>query len=781
MLLNSSAQLYAQSSLGTSSGTLSFSTRSVRGSDPLQVKAELFLPGYALIGNSQVTITCPKGPSKADRNLEVVLYTASSSGGALAYHQRVLLAEGSSSVQLIIPHQLDGDYNRQYGVWSVKVFENGRSIDDKNGLPAGVSSRFAMIGRTTQNVSSLYACILASSETESVTGQLVNALTPQVQINNSMGFGGRGYAAAGYGGGGYGGGGYGVGNANVQVNVATVRLSEASNDWRQYLPYSYWFLSMNALREAVETQPEVARALTEYVAAGGRLVVHSAWEAEDRQLIEKLLFGDQLQLTRSYSWASLRTPVAPWWQIDARRKSQTVVVAPSGQENNAPGTTRQPDSADNEATIDVGGLRNDLAIAAETWVKASFGSYWDTYLDIGDVLGDVDALDYYVQDRRDQLLKAVATDEVSQLNYLNGRVLISRKSFHELPAGLKDEATEFDGQEIGMVAGEEFDGNWSWRNLITAVGKPPVWTFCFAVAMFGLLLGPGLLFFTAWLGRRSLMIFFVPLLALVATFAIIGYGILHEGFQTHIRTVSVQSIDPGTGNGFVWSRQSYFSGLPPKSGLPFRSNTYVRPVHPEGQQSSYPRYDDPSKYVGSDILLGDAQVWQGWLRPRQHQQLLVGHPVDSAPAVLAMSKLESGELRTKNLTNATMLTVVIRGADEDYYYFADLKAGETVDLPAIDVSLVESNIARAMSDIKPQAPPELDSGGSLLGFVRQSNVVGGEELDVINHAFRKHMSDQLDIEPFGFAVLQKESDLVEIPIEGLRGDNLHLVVGVQPW
>ncbi len=74
-------------------------------------------------------------------------------------------------------------------------------------------------------------------------------------------------------------------------------------------------------------------------------------------------------------------------------------------------------------------------------------------------------------------------------------------------------------------------------------GKPPIWAFCVIVALFGALLGPGLLYFTGRMERRSLMIFLVPTISLLATVAVIAYGIFHEGFDTHVRLFSVTAYD----------------------------------------------------------------------------------------------------------------------------------------------------------------------------------------------------------------------------------------------
>ncbi len=87
------------------------------------------------------------------------------------------------------------------------------------------------------------------------------------------------------------------------------------------------------------------------------------------------------------------------------------------------------------------------------------------------------------------------------------------------------------GMTVGVSTSGAYDENWSLRNMIASVGKPPIWTFCAIVLLFGLILGPGLLTLTGWIGRRSLMILLVPLFSLGATLAIVCYEVLHEGLE----------------------------------------------------------------------------------------------------------------------------------------------------------------------------------------------------------------------------------------------------------
>ncbi len=339
----------------------------------------------------------------------------------------------------------------------------------------------------------------------------------------------------------------------------------------------------------------------------------------------------------------------------------------------------------------------------------------------------------------------------------------------------------------GNLVAPGTDGDWFWRNLIRAVGKPPVWIFCGIVALFGALLGPGLLVFTARMARRSLMIFLVPAISLVATVAIVTYGVLHEGFETHLRVTSVQAVDTTTGEGFVWSRQNYFSGLPPRDGISFSPKTFARSVAAEERSRNYGWDGNPRRGIDLTVtLLPDKQIWTGWLKPRQQQQLLIGHTATYSKLPIAIERSKTGEIQVENIGTTHLPVVLLRGEKLDYYFTEHLAPQQAVKIRVDDLETVRARVAKIMVDYRPTSPPELGEGGSLLDFGSNSRRYTAQTMyydsgDVLNTIFQQRMSDKLELPPFGFAILTTESDKVEVPLTGSSADNLHLIVGTQPW
>lgn len=368
--------------------------------------------------------------------------------------------------------------------------------------------------------------------------------------------------------------------------------------------------------------------------------------------------------------------------------------------------------------------------------------------------------------------------------YCFGSVLVTAEPLAEMNSNYWQQTLTPIAGHKGIAA--ETDGDWFWRNLIRAVGKPPVWMFCAIVTLFGAVLGPGLLVFTARLRRRSLMIFLVPAISLLATLAIVTYGVLHEGFETHVRVTSVQAIDTASQQSFVWSRQNYFSGLPPREGLNFGPQTYARSVSAENN-NSYNWDGDPRKGIDTTVtLLPERQNWAGWLRPREQQQLLIGHAAPFRELPISVQRSGSNQIEFRNVGSERLPIVLFRGERHDYYVAEQLAPAEAVEVRADSLDVLRAKVAKVMVDYRPTTPPEIGEGGSLLDFGsgsrRYATRTNNFQLDdILNAFFKQRMSDQLELPPLGFAILTTVSDQVEVPLQGSSAENLHLLLGTHAW
>lgn len=524
-------------------------------------------------------------------------------------------------------------------------------------------------------------------------------------------------------------------NANstrVSIGYRVVPTSSASDDWRTYMPFTCWVVSANTLKEINESRAPVAAALRHYVASGGSVLVHGVENQELMGEVEQWLGFESLS--------------------DGGRNRQMVKIAKTAEV--------ESESVDEfgERQVEKEELATEqVPITAERWGVEMLGS-----------------------------------DEILTQDFLAGRILILPEP---LDAGSKDLVVQVlkrnAGQNVASLSAVESDSNWFWRNLIEAVGRPPVWIFCGLVGLFGAILGPGLLFFTARQRRRSLMIFLVPLVSLLATMSIIAYGVLHEGFATYARVTSVSRFDFDANSGFAWSRQSYFSGQPPRGGMVFNRDTYARPVVAENE--NYYRAADPVKDSQYRVALSEhGQVWKGWLKPRTQQQLLVGHPLTRFDSPFEFERIEK-QLKVSNRSVQDLPFAAFRGEEENYFFVEDFKAGDSIVLEPETEAEVAAHIAQAMVPLKPKLPVELEGGGTLnLGLGnRRSRTTSYEGNDVINLSINNYFSDKLEMVPYSFATILRENAAIEMPFDRsdseagggteVVAEGLHILIGNQTW
>ena len=756
LVLVSSTPLAAQYANGGA-----FATRGFRGRTPLSVNYSLEMAPSMTLGIVKVNITDTAGPSKVDRKLTVVLYTHNYGLAAdnLAYRYNVELAEGSTSIQVEIPFPAS---ENQFS-WDVGVFEEGRDIEDKRKIKNNNNQQdyhwsynFNQTGNLMSFAGLMATTVDPKSESQNLKA-VSNYIDAQVTAAQSA-QASRGVTVAGTG-----------SNANSLIPV-----DEASGDWRHYFPYPLWIASVDAVAEINDNQPHVATALRTYVSAGGTLLIYQVNTNPSMISVNRLLSGAGGNAELA-SWKSISKAAPAWWMIDSEQKLQ---ISAGDKPTNSPDRSKPQ-------AIEGAGAVYDAALLTDTLLETGIGSHRDNINDVMAALGFNDVTLTQLEYGRSRLLNSLSSDKLLERHYGRGKVIICNRRLDELlESQVSTIVSANDDTAVSTLTARSHDGSWFWQNLILEVGKPPVWAFCVIVTLFGALLGPGLLTFTGRIQRRSLMIFLVPTVSFVATLAIVLYGVLHEGFDTHVRIHSVTAFDGPAQVAFGWSRQNYFSGLPPREGLQFPLDTYVRSVAPD-DVANYSGIPDPRRNLDGTVTVGEKQTWNDWLKPRQHQQLLVGHKVNPSTIPISTERNESGKLTLKNLTAMKLPLVVLRGDKDDYYFEADLGPNESREPEIQDLDSVKVAVSRIGADFKPIIPPELAGGSdSLLNFGnprRYARSYYVQASEIINDAFKRYLSDDLDLEPNEFATLVPEFDAIEIPLKGIQSDSVNLVIGVEPW
>lgn len=739
--------------------------------DVLTVKSEITMTGHGY-GRVVTTIACPAGPSQADRNLTVVFYPSMGATGKsdIATRKSVLLPEGKTSVEVELAMPTSN-----YMYFDIGVIEDGRDIEDRRAT-ARLKKSLKLQQYNFLNTSSSLPPLGFVADSAAEAGDYnylaqANRLSKELSVNRTSS------------------------NETLVCN-----WEDASEDWRTYVGGSTWIVSSTALLEIIKNKPAVAEALVTYVGSGGRLFVFDSGD------IAALSAAEQLFASSLLRWEVASDPPPSWWYADTRSAMPgmtggggvvtygasyggggyggggygmgTVIVEPAKVK-----TQKAPTSFDGE--INTRGLAFDAAVAAETWLAANFiapvqllddaitAIADDPYFDAPALPGDS------LVAPRAWVAEQLAEKMYVKSTYLAGQVVVSQRSPMTMTTSQFRSILGGAGYSLHSQIAPATDGNWFYRNLIGAVGKPPVWVFCAVIALFGALIGPGLLYLTARIGRRSLLIFAVPAISFLATTAIVVYGVLHEGFDSYVRVNSVQWIDQDGGPSFAWSRQNYFSGLPPAEGLAFPAQSYLRVVGVDsGGLTTTPR-----NRIDGTVADAEQQVVSGWLRSRTQQQMLVGQSVGGAGFPVSITPKGSG-VEVKNLGDGELPLVVFRGpGDDEYYCLEALAPMEIRNVKAQAETAIMANVARVMADLKPAAPPELQGGGgSLMEFGNRNwRWRAGEESDVINQSYARYMSDKMALLPYGISVLAKRNDAITVPLEGKMDKGLHLIVGELKW
>ncbi|MFO1065840.1 MAG: hypothetical protein U0892_18410 [Pirellulales bacterium] len=322
------------------------------------------------------------------------------------------------------------------------------------------------------------------------------------------------------------------------------------------------------------------------------------------------------------------------------------------------------------------------------------------------------------------------------------------------------------------------DANWHWRNLIPTVGKPPLWVFCGLVLLFGCILGPGLLIVTGVARRRSLLIFFVPAVSLLATFVIVAFSILHEGFGTTMRIQSLVIVDDDHDEAIAWSRQTYFSGLPPRAGLKFEPGTYVRPVEYDNEPNYRMEAPRSARQLNKE-LTPDAIYLRNWLQARQQQQLMVGHRMtESAP--ITMEKNDAGEIVVHNKSAHPILSLLLTDRARQFYAVNRVEPGSSAQAMPLEAGTVGSRMAVQRRQFHPTMPEDLVYSYSTSYRWRSINTVDNNQ-EMLESAWLTFFGDEASFPAGYYAAITEGHHGIQIPLSGDVTESKQMVIGRVRW
>jgi hypothetical protein len=216
------------------------------------------------------------------------------------------------------------------------------------------------------------------------------------------------------------------------------------------------------------------------------------------------------------------------------------------------------------------------------------------------------------------------------------------------------------------------------RWLIPGVAEPPVYTFIGLLTAFVVLVGPVAYRRTTRYGRGYLMFAIAPLLALMTTLAMFGYGIVADGFDTTARIRQLTWVDGRSGDAGERIRATYFAGVAPREGIRFDGAAEVI-GYPESTGKSWSELNEVAGGVSGRVVVTDR--WQRFdrtfLPSRQQRQFVTHLPRLGLGAVSLKPSAEDQGRDLHSSLDFDLARVVARDADGRYWTSDALPGGVT--------------------------------------------------------------------------------------------------------
>jgi len=316
---------------------------------------------------------------------------------------------------------------------------------------------------------------------------------------------------------------------------------------------------------------------------------------------------------------------------------------------------------------------------------------------------------------------------------------------------------------------------------IPRVGQPPVIGFSVFICAFALFAGPILLWFAHYrLQRPVLLLIIFPPLALLIAASILFYSILKDGFDTHARVRSVTWVNQATTRGISHSRQTYFSGMPPRT-ISFSPRSEVWPTVEVNSRRRNARSNTNIGLTWSD----EGQTYTGFLSPRTQCQWTVTTPLDSLKTFDYVAPPQSGTLtKLQNIMQDDWIFGIFCDRDSTLHRVGPTAAGKQAILSDIRS---EDALTELRKLTRPLAfPPGYPvSGTPSIGFwmMNQYSVDYSSTIESSDTGMEKKLTQWLSgenfLKPGGFLLLLRSASYLDQPLrETVReSDSFHVLTG----
>ncbi|MGI9474190.1 MAG: hypothetical protein ACR2NZ_21800 [Rubripirellula sp.] len=241
------------------------------------------------------------------------------------------------------------------------------------------------------------------------------------------------------------------------------------------------------------------------------------------------------------------------------------------------------------------------------------------------------------------------------------------------------------------------------RWLIPGVAQPPVYTFMGLLTAFVILVGPVAYRRTAKQGRSYLMFAIAPVLALITTVAMFGYGIVSDGFGTVVRVRQLTWVDGNLGDAGERVRATYFAGVRPGDGLRFAGDAEVIGYR-EGTGDAWEELDELAPSVmGKISIREDLQRFDSSFLPSRQQKQFVTHQPRYEIGRLQLTPDPKGIAapRVSNGFSFAMRELVVRDRLGVYWQAMEVAPGQSVKCKALTVQDASKALGKLYRDNRP--------------------------------------------------------------------------------
>ncbi len=314
------------------------------------------------------------------------------------------------------------------------------------------------------------------------------------------------------------------------------------------------------------------------------------------------------------------------------------------------------------------------------------------------------------------------------------------------------------------------NGNPEFFNfMIPGVGKAPLNAFRVLITLFVLAIGPVNYYVLRHLRRLHLLVVTVPVSAAGVTFALFAYAILTDGLDTRVRVRSVTHINQQTGQTECFARLSYYAGLAPRDGLEFSEDVAVYPFEAEpGESDSGDR----------ELLWYNGQrMTSGWLRSRTPTQYLTVRSrrsdmgIDVGPASNAI-------LPVVNRLGTEVELLVLRDDAGDLYWTESLTDGSQGETHPITAANALSELSAKLSECDMSIPSGLPRSAYVTQDYGLQTALVYSLMEGIIRDMTATSGPLSGLEPGSYVAVVRFSPEVELGTSAAQPvASLHLIVG----